>query len=74
MYVNAGVGEGEEMRAFEIDKVTSRKTIERLLEEFSAGAGGGGGGGGGGGRVSNSNSKVNTTVASRPPKPHDDIH
>ncbi|XP_057464999.1 uncharacterized protein LOC130754768 isoform X2 [Actinidia eriantha] len=24
----------EEMRAFEIDKVTSRKTIERLLEEF----------------------------------------
>ncbi|XVE91312.1 hypothetical protein DITRI_Ditri20bG0143600 [Diplodiscus trichospermus] len=27
-------GLGEEMRAFEIDKVTSRKTIERLLEEF----------------------------------------
>ncbi|KAK6285036.1 hypothetical protein POUND7_003988 [Theobroma cacao] len=25
---------GEDMRAFEIDKVTSRKTIERLLEEF----------------------------------------
>lgn len=24
----------DEMRAFEIDKVTSRKTIERLLEEF----------------------------------------
>lgn len=71
MYVNAGVGEGEEMRVFEIDKVTSRKTIERLLEEFGAGAGAGGGGGG---RVSNSNSKVNTTVASRPPKPHDDIH
>ncbi|XWS17961.1 hypothetical protein CRYUN_Cryun32bG0001100 [Craigia yunnanensis] len=27
-------GLGEEMRAFEIDKVTSRKTIDRLLEEF----------------------------------------
>ncbi|XP_021823695.1 exopolyphosphatase PRUNE1-like isoform X1 [Prunus avium] len=27
-------GLGEEMQAFEIDKVTSRKTIERLLEEF----------------------------------------
>lgn len=27
-------GLGDEMRAFEIDKVTSRKTIERLLEEF----------------------------------------
>ncbi|XVF23012.1 hypothetical protein REPUB_Repub13aG0001200 [Reevesia pubescens] len=27
-------GVGEEMRAFQIDKVTSRKTIERLLEEF----------------------------------------
>ncbi|XP_022721259.1 exopolyphosphatase PRUNE1-like isoform X2 [Durio zibethinus] len=27
-------GLGEEMRAFEIDKVTSRKTIERLMEEF----------------------------------------
>ncbi|XP_021298304.1 exopolyphosphatase PRUNE1-like isoform X2 [Herrania umbratica] len=25
---------GEDMRAFEIDKVTSRKTIERLLQEF----------------------------------------
>lgn len=25
----------EEMKAFEIDKVTSRKTIERLLEEFN---------------------------------------
>ncbi|KAK9022443.1 hypothetical protein V6N11_002705 [Hibiscus sabdariffa] len=29
-------GLGEEMRAFEIDKVTSRKTIEWFLEEFSA--------------------------------------
>ncbi|XWS20782.1 hypothetical protein CRYUN_Cryun31cG0132200 [Craigia yunnanensis] len=29
-------GVGEEMRAFEIDKVTSRKTIERLLEEFGS--------------------------------------
>ncbi|KAK8551073.1 hypothetical protein V6N12_039740 [Hibiscus sabdariffa] len=29
-------GLGEEMRAFEIDKVTSRKTIERFLEEFGA--------------------------------------
>ncbi|XP_012441806.1 uncharacterized protein LOC105766779 [Gossypium raimondii] len=27
-------GIGEEMKAFEIDKVTSRKTIERLLEQF----------------------------------------
>ncbi|KAM1244899.1 hypothetical protein ACFX2I_036165 [Malus domestica] len=27
-------GLGAEMQAFEIDKVTSRKTIERLLEEF----------------------------------------
>ncbi|XP_031282443.1 uncharacterized protein LOC116141021 [Pistacia vera] len=27
-------GLGEEMKAFEIDKATSRKTIERLLEEF----------------------------------------
>ncbi|KAM1561512.1 hypothetical protein ACFX1Z_004630 [Malus domestica] len=27
-------GLGEEMQVFEIDKVTSRKTIERLLEEF----------------------------------------
>ncbi|KAL4335450.1 hypothetical protein GQ457_07G033210 [Hibiscus cannabinus] len=29
-------GLGEEMRAFEIDKVTSRKTFERFLEEFGA--------------------------------------
>ncbi|GMI64609.1 hypothetical protein HRI_000130200 [Hibiscus trionum] len=27
-------GHGEEMSAFEIDKFTSRKTIERFLEEF----------------------------------------
>ncbi|XVF86088.1 hypothetical protein PTKIN_Ptkin18bG0013200 [Pterospermum kingtungense] len=31
-------GLGEEMRAFEIDKVTSRKTIERLLEDFGGGS------------------------------------